>query len=405
MSHEDVRERGFKERTRVEDARAALAERVSPHGRSETVPIEAADGRVTAAEIVAERNVPHYDRAAMDGYAVQADETHRASPRSPVQLSLTTTVGDGGAEPVHTGSPLPEGADAVVKLEETTERDEILDVFDAVAAGENVGEVGEDVAAGTSLYDPGSVLRPSDLGLLKSLGHESVDVATKPEVAVIPTGEELVQSEPAPGEIIETNGLTVSRLVQRWGGTPRYRSVVTDDRDALGAALERDLDADLIATTGGSSVGARDLLPTLIRDRGDVFVHGVALRPGHPVALGEIADTPVLALPGYPVACLVNAVQFLRPAMKWLMGTDLPDHPTVRAQLDQKLRSEPGIRTFARVALRESPDGPVADPIRASGAGVLSSVTRADGWVVVPEPDEGLPAGESVAVERWEWSP
>jgi molybdopterin molybdotransferase len=282
-------------------------------------------------------------------------------------------------------------------------------VFDAVATGENVGEAGEDVADGQRLYEAGHVLRPSDLGLLRSVGLDSVPVREPPEVAVIPTGEELVESDPGPGEVIETNGLTVSRLVERWGGEPRYRDVVTDDHAALREAVAADLDADVVVTTGGSSVGERDLLPEVVDDLGEVLVHGVALKPGHPVCLGRAEGTPIVSLPGYPVACIVNAAQFLRPAMKRAAGTDADPFPTRRATLDRKVASEPGVRTFARVSVSDEDGGddalPTATPTRASGSGILSSVALADGWVVVPEPREGIDAGEPVDVELWEVTP
>jgi molybdopterin molybdotransferase len=286
-----------------------------------------------------------------------------------------------------------------------------VEVFDAVATGENVGEAGEDVADGQRLYEPGHVLRPSDLGLLRSVGLDEVTVREPPEVAVVPTGEELVESDPGPGEVIETNGLTVSRLVERWGGEARYRDVVTDDPDALREAVAADLDADVVVTTGGSSVGERDLIPEVVDGLGEVLVHGVALKPGHPVCLGAAEGTPIVSLPGYPVACIVNAAQFLRPALKRAGGTDADPFPTRRATLDRKVASEPGVRTFARVSLSEpdeaeATDGddalPTATPTRASGSGILSSVALAEGWVVVPEPREGLDAGEPVDVELWE---
>jgi molybdopterin molybdotransferase len=223
-------------------------------------------------------------------------------------------------------------------------------------------------------------------------------------VGVVPTGEELVQFDPQPGEVIETNGLTVSSLVTRWGGVATYRDVVTDDFDALRAAIQRDLTKDVVVTTGGSSVGERDLLPEVIDELGEVLVHGVALKPGHPVALGVVEETPVVSLPGYPVACIVNAVQFLRPVLKHVGGMPCPPLPTTDARLERKLSSDPGTRTFARVELRERDGEQVAVPTRTSGSGILSSVALADGWVVVPESREGIPEGEHVAVESWEWS-
>ena len=412
MSH-DRRESGFKRRTRVAEARATLLDAVAPHDRRESVPVDAADGRVVAEPIDAPAPVPGYDRAAMDGYAVRASDTFGAGDRSPAVLAAKAAGADavapGEAARVHTGSAVPDGADAVVMIEQVETVGDDVEVFDAVATGENVGEAGEDVADGQRLYEAGHVLRPSDLGLLRSVGLDSVPVREPPEVAVIPTGEELVESDPGPGEVIETNGLTVSRLVERWGGEPRYRDVVTDDHAALREAVAADLDADVVVTTGGSSVGERDLLPEVVDDLGEVLVHGVALKPGHPVCLGRAEGTPIVSLPGYPVACIVNAAQFLRPVMKRAAGTDADPFPTRRATLDRKVASEPGVRTFARVSVSDEDGGddalPTATPTRASGSGILSSVALADGWVVVPEPREGIDAGEPVDVELWEVTP
>ncbi|SIS04716.1 molybdopterin molybdotransferase MoeA [Natronorubrum thiooxidans] len=424
------KEAGFKIRTPVDEARQILRTAVEDASdgdessetpsRTETVAVERADGRVLAAPVTAARNVPHYQRAAMDGYAVRAADTFGASARSPEVLRLADGIGgDARVEPdtaarVHTGSALPKGADAVVMIEhvEAFESADELEVEDAVAAGENVAPIGEDVEAGQQLYEAGHRLRPSDLGLLRSTGYADVSVAKRPTVGVIPTGEELVEGDPNPGEVIETNGLTVSRLVERWGGRATYRDVVTDDPESLRVAIQRDLTNDVVVTTGGSSVGKRDLLPEVIDDLGEVLVHGVGLKPGHPVCLGIVENTPVLALPGYPVACIVNAVQFLRPVLSWLEGTEPDPHPTTRATLERKIPSEPGTRTFARVqlkgreddALEDGEDEPAytATPTRASGSGVLSSVALADGWVVVDDAREGIPAGETVRVQNWE---
>ncbi|MFC7019862.1 MULTISPECIES: gephyrin-like molybdotransferase Glp [Haloarcula] len=404
MSDEGRRTHGFRRRTPLETARERLLEVVTPHGRTERVSLRDADERVLATEAVAERPVPHYRRAAMDGYAVRAEDTFGASDRSPAQLRVGETVGPETATRVHTGSELPAGADAVVMVEETETRGESLTVFDAVAGGENVAPVGEDVTAGEALYAAGHRLRPSDLGLLKSVGNETVAVYERPRVSVVPTGEELVEADPAPGEVTETNGQTVAHYVERWGGEATYRDIVTDDEAALRAAVERDLDHDVVVTTGGSSVGERDLVPEVVDDLGEVLVHGVALKPGHPVALGVVEETPVLMLPGYPVACIVNAVQFLRPTLREVGHLPHTGPPTVEAELTRKIVSDPGTRTFARVQLDRDSETATATPTRASGSGVLSSVALADGWVVVPERLEGLDAGDTVAVEDWEWS-
>lgn len=398
-----VTESGFKQVTRVAVARERLLDRVETTAVDD-IPLTEADGRALAAAVDASRSLPGYTRAAMDGFAVRAEDTFGASDRSPTVLQESdSVVGPNQAVRVHTGSELPEGADAVVMVEETDMIAGEVEVFDAVAGGENVAPPDEDVSQGQRLYEPGHRLRPSDIGLLRAVGVDKIEVYEQPSVAVIPTGEELVESDPDPGEVVETNGLTVTQLVERWGGDATYRDIVTDDEDALRDAIERDLDHDIVVTTGGSSVGERDLVPDVVDGLGEVFVHGVALKPGHPVALGAVEQQPVLMLPGYPVACIVNAVQFLRPTIKQAGGMPCPDFPTTEATLTRKVASDPGTRTFARVRLREGANGLQAEPTRAAGAGVLSSVALADGWVVVPEPVEGIDDGETVAVQDWEY--
>ncbi|RRJ32188.1 molybdopterin molybdotransferase MoeA [Halocatena pleomorpha] len=395
---------GFSSVTRVEAAQEQLFEITEPLTETERLSVSDADRRVLSAPVRSNRNVPAYRRVAMDGWAVRARDTFGANDRSPVTLRATETVGPNSVVPVDTGQKLPEGADAVVQVEKTERHDEEeeVEIFGAVAGGENVAPVGEDVETGQRLFDPGHQLRPSDLGLLKSTGVSEVSVYERPTVGVIPTGEELVQSTPEPGETIETNGQTVAQYVDRWGGTPIYRDIVVDEFEALRAAIERDLTADIVVTTGGTSVGERDLVPSVISERGTVIVHGVALSPGHPVALGVVDKTPVVMLPGYPVACIVTAVQFLRPLVKHVGHYPCEPHPTTEARLAQKIHSEPGVRTYARVTIERSGEQPIATTTYASGAGVLSSVAFTDGWVVVPESREGIPEDELVTVENWE---
>ncbi len=403
---ESVRGSGFVERTRVADARRTLREQMTVSTGTETVALEEADGRVLAESVSSPRNVPDFPRAAMDGYAVRAEDTFGAAARSPVTLQVhEDQPGREQTTWVHTGSPVPEPADAVVKTEFATEIGDEVEITKAAAEGQNVSDVGEDLEAGQHLFEPGKRLRPSDLALLRSVEIESVTVREQPDVAVIPTGEELVDADPDPGEAIETNGIMVASLIDRWGGDPTHRGVVTDDRAALEEAIEGDLDADMIVTTGGSSVGKRDLLPEVIEAMGEVIAHGVALKPGHPVALGVVDGTPVLMLPGYPVACIVNAWQFVRPAVNWLSGTDPSEPARVQATLDRKIRSEPGVRSCVRVTVDTDGESPTAAPVHESGASILSSVSLADGWVQVPESIEGYDAGETVTVEYWEAHP
>ena len=403
---------GFTEVTQLAAARERLAECCEPHGRTQRRSPADAVGHVLADGVEAVRPVPHYDRAAMDGYAVRAADTFGATDRSPARFERAEEIVDAGtAVQVNTGSAVPGGADAVVMVEETERRDDSLLVYDAVAERENVAPAGEDVEASQHLFGAGHRLTPSDVALLRATGCDAVPVRERPRVSVLPTGEELVDpgDTPEPGEIVETNGLLVSSLAAQWGGEPTYRDVVTDDEDALRVAVEGGLDHDVVVTTGGSSVGERDLVPDVVDDLGEVLVHGISLKPGHPVGFGVVDGTPVVLLPGYPVSCLVTAVQLLRPALAWLAGTEPQPQPTVRATLSRKLPSAPGERTFARVRLEdghseEGGDGtePTASPVQTGGAGVMSSVAFADGWVEVLESREGIAAGETVTVQQWE---
>ena len=403
------REAGFRDRTRVAAARERLLDHVAATGRTDPLSVSRADGRALAAPVAAARDVPAADRAAVDGWAVRAEDTFGASDRAPETLAALADGADalapGGAVRVGAGSPLPDGADAVVMVEHAERVGDRVELFRALGAGEHVTAAGEDVDAGQALFDAGHRLRPSGQGLLTAAGVHSVTVHARPTVAVVPTGDELVAADPEPGETVETNALTVASLVARWGGAPTRREPVPDQRSALRAAVQRDLHRDLVVTTGGCSVGERDLVPDVLAEMGEVFVHGVALTPGHPVALAVVEDTPVLALPGSPVACIVDAVQFLRPALKAAGGLPCPDLPTVAATLDRKATSDPGVRTFVRVSLADDDGDRRATPVRSGGAGVLSSVALADGWLVVPEGREGVPVGETVAVELWEATP
>lgn len=400
----DGRPAGFSSVSRLAEARETLLEQIQSHDRTETVPVAEATSRVLAETVAADRPVPHFERAAMDGYAVRASATHGATDTSPVTLRHAESVDGRLATPVHTGAPLPAGADAVVIIEDCTERGDRIEVGSAVAPGTNVSPVGEDIAAGQALFEPGRVLGPADLGLLRATGISTVAVRRRPQVEVIPTGEELVERDPDPGEVVETNAHTVAAFVEQWGGVASRHSIVTDDEQALRSALAGADDADLLVTIGGSSVGRRDLVPDVVADMGDLPVHGVAIKPGHPVGIGQVDGTPLLLSPGYPVSTIVCAVQFLGPAVAAAGGFDPPAITTSDATLDRKIHSEPGVRTFARVAIREATETTTVEPSRVAGASVLSSVTAADGWVVVPESVEGYVAGDTVSVEDWRWT-
>jgi molybdopterin molybdotransferase len=394
---------GFRENVRLDEALGIFLGFFEAVGE-EVVALEQATGRVAASDVVAERAVPHYDRAAMDGYAVRATDTHGATGASPVRLGVVDgNVDEGEAAHVHTGSAVPDGADAVVRVEETREVGDGVEVSVAVSEGKNVAEAGEDVEEGATVVEEGTYLRPSTVGVLRSVGLEELGVRRKPRVTVVPTGDEVVRSDPAPGEVVGTNGPMVAEYVERWGGEATVTDTVPDEERALREALRGAAsEADLVATTGGSSVGERDLIPEVINGIGEMGVHGVAIKPGHPVGFGTVDGTPVVTLPGYPVSCVVNSFEFVRSGVRELLGVDSAPEPTVRCAVDGKISSEVGSRTYTRVEVEDGDGGRVARPVRTKGAGVLSSVAGADGFVVTPEEREGYADGEDVEVFLWE---
>ena len=305
----------FKERTSVDEALQLFLESISPLRHTEELPLEACAGRVLAEAVVSGRDVPHYRRAAMDGYAVKASDTSGASPANPVLLQLSEVIEEGTSMWVHTGAAMPEGADSVVMVEDTVTAGDLVEIRAQVCPGRNVGQVGEDIKREDLVFEEGHLLRPCDAAVLASLGLNRVKVFRKPVVTVIPTGDELVSREkarevPPPGMVLETNGLMTALYVDRWGGIPRCTGIVPDRPESIKEAIEANLNTDMILISGGTSVGKRDHAPEVVESLGKLLVHGVGLSPGKPAALGTIDKTPVVCLPGYPVAGLV-ALYFL----------------------------------------------------------------------------------------------
>ncbi|MCC4769053.1 molybdopterin molybdenumtransferase MoeA [Methanosarcina sp. DH2] len=389
----------FKERTSVDEALQLFLESISPLRHTDEVPLEACAGRVLAESVVSGRDVPHYRRAAMDGYAVRASDTQGSSPANPVLLQLSDSIEEGTSMWVHTGAALPDGANAVVMVEDTVTTGDMVEIRAQVYPGRNVGQVGEDIKKEDLVFEEGHLLRPCDAAVLASLGLDRVSVFRKPVVAIIPTGDELVSREkadevPPPGMVIETNGLMAALYVNRWGGIPRCTGIVPDRPESIKEAVEANLDADMILLSGGTSVGKRDHAPGVVESLGKLLVHGIGLSPGKPAALGVISKTPVVCLPGYPVAGLVALYFFVRPGIRKLGS--IPEMPEIvlRKRLAAKISSKIGYVNFIRVVF----EGDRVRPLMGAGAGVLSSVAKADGYVLVPEHVEGYEEGQEVDV-------
>ncbi len=356
-------------------------------------------GRVTSRPITALRSVPHYHGAAMDGYAVLARDTFGASDTTPIRLR----VGQ-GAHPVDTGDPLPEGADAVIMIEhvESVSRSEI-EIRSAAFPWQHVRKVGEDIVAGELLLPQQHVLRPADIGSLLAAGILTVSVFAGPQVFIQPTGSEIIPAyraaEAMPGEIVEFNGAILAAMVEECGGAPVLRDVVTDDYDFLKEALREGVEspADVVLINAGSSAGSQDYTAAIIEELGEVLVHGVAMMPGKPVILGMVRGKPVVGIPGYPVSAVMAFEQFVRPLLYSLQGSQSPAFPTVSATLGRKLPSKLGLEEFTRVILGRVDGRLVAMPIQ-RGAGIITSLTRADAILQIPQEQEGVDEGSEVEV-------
>lgn len=392
----------FKKVTSADHAREIFLKAIAPLQGDEDSSIEESDGRISAMDVVAPVDVPHYRRAAMDGFAVRASDTLGAGSNSPVMLKLGKDVEKGVCARVHTGSPVPQGADAVIMLEDTVLHDSMVEIFAQVHPFKNVGEIGEDIQKGETVIEEGHRLRPCDIAVLASLGIENIKVVKKPSVAIIPTGEELVPRRKRTlrdGEVYETNGLMADLYIRKWGGITRLHEIVTDNPEKIKEAITSSLDTDMIIISGGTSVGKRDYVPAVVESMGELLVHGVGISPGKPAALGMINGKPVVCMPGYPVAGIVALYWFAQPAL-WKIGR-IPDEPQrcVRAILAEKITSRAGYKTFTRVRLEIPHAGSYrAIPLATSGAGILSSVSKADGFVIIPENVEGRSRGEEVEV-------
>lgn len=389
----------FKEQTSVDEALKLFLENISPLRKTEEISLEVCIDRILAETVVSERNVPHYRRAAMDGYAVQASDTLGASPTNSIFMKLSNCVEEGVTKWVHTGAVMPVEADAVVVVEDTVTVGDTVEVRAQVYPNKNVAQVGEDIKVGDLLFEEGHLLRPCDAAVLASIGFERVKVFRKPIVAVIPTGNELVSREkvediPPSGMVLETNGLMVSLYVEKWGGIPRYTRIVPDDKESIKKAIEENLDADMILFSGGTSVGKRDYTTEVVASMGKLLVHGIAVSPGKPTALGTIGKIPVVCLPGYPVAEVVALYLFVHPGIRRLAS--IPDFPKLpfKKTLATKISSKIGYVNFIRVIF----EGDRVRPLTGAKAGALSSVSKADGFVLVPQNVEGYEEGEEVDV-------
>ncbi len=389
------------------EALALMLEAIDPVARTERVALDEADGRVLARDVAAEADVPPFDRAAMDGYAVRAEDTFGASREEPRTLRVvekvltggvpSARVGPGECVEIATGAPMPEGADAVVMVEETEPAGRPGDVriFTPVYPRQHVGRRGADIRAGQIAARAGDLLTPARLGALAATGCASVEVFARPRVAIFSTGNEIVPpGRPlGPGQIHDINRFTLAAVVRRHGGVPVVYPPVPDAVAQLADAIDRCAGEDLVVFSGGSSVGEHDLVLDVLQSRGEVLFHGIAVKPGKPTLFGRVAGTWVVGMPGYPTSCLSNAYMLLVPLLRRL--AHLPPYVprTVRLPLAQRIVSTTGRHQFYTVRIA---DGQAVPAFKQSGD--ITSMSLADGYIEIPAQTDIVEKGELVDV-------
>jgi molybdopterin molybdotransferase len=401
-----ARLKGFEKLISVDDALGIFFDALKPKRlRSESIPIEDAMERVAAENIAAPMDLPRFDRSAVDGYAIRADDTFEATQLKPRTFKLTQEkiVHEGCAREIWTGNMVPEGATAVVMLEHTRKMKNGIEIVKPVTPSENISRKGEDIKKGEIALEAGTRIKAYHVGLLAALGISKVDVVRKPRIAIISTGNELVELGKglSPSQVINTNRFVLSGLCQELGAEPEYLGIARDDEEDIRVKIVEGLTkADGVMTTGGTSVGVADLVPLVISklDKQGIVIHGVAMRPGMPTALGILERKPVFVLSGNPAAAVFGFEVFVRPTVLRLLGVQNEPRLWVEARLTRRVAGALGRRVYLRVKVVEREGELLAEPVLAKGSGLLSSLTKANGYVVISEDREGLEKDEKVTV-------
>ncbi|MGD9393346.1 MAG: molybdopterin molybdotransferase MoeA [Dehalococcoidia bacterium] len=412
----------------VEQALDKVLEHIEVLGAEES-PILGCLGQVLAEDVVSEINIPPLDNSAMDGYAVRAADTKGASPKSPRLLRVIDTVVAGSisktkVEPgtaikIMTGAPLPAGADAIVKFEDTDrsgrEKDSTeIGILVELTPGQDIRRSGEDVAKGSLVLKEGTLIRPAEVGVLASLGRGTLKVFRRPVVAILATGDEVVditQSLPE-GKIYNSNSYSLAALVTRYGGIPHILGIAADVEDSLLNRLHLGLEADMLVTSGGVSLGDYDIVRDVLAKEGEIVFWRVKQKPGKPLAFGMInalaegggaRKIPLFGLAGNPVSAMLNFELFARPAMLKMMGRKNLDKPVIEAIMEEPIKNTDGRRIFARAVVRKRGGNYFARLTGPQGSGILTSMTLANGLVVVSEDRPGVKKGDSVPVIMLDW--
>lgn len=394
----------------VREAVELILKQVSPLS-GEEVPLLKAIGRVLYKDVRAFRNVPPFANSAMDGYAVRWQDVAQASASSPVTLRVLEkvpagyvarhAVRKGTAIKVMTGAPIPRGSDTIVRVEYTESLRGKVRITGVDRAGSHIREAGEDIQEGQRILEKGKVLTPADIGLMASVGKSRVRVYRRPRVVVIATGDELIElgKPPRPGKIVNSNTYTLSAAIQEAGAIPVSLGIVRDKRKRLAAVIKKALRYDVVITSGGVSVGDYDLVKEALKDVGvEMQFWQVAQKPGHPMAFGRVGKSLVFGLPGNPVSSAISFLLYARPALLKMMGHRNLFLPVIQATLEHEIKKNRGVKEFIRCRLRSEKGQSFASSTGAQGAGILHSLSLAQGLIVAHEEETYLEKGNQVPV-------
>ena len=380
----------------------------------EEIPLLKAYNRVLRENVVSALDIPPFNRSTVDGYAVKAEDTFGAEENQPAKLALRGKVsvgelpqlyvGKSESAEIVTGAPIPEGADAVVMVEDTDTQDAELHVFRAVTRDENVMKRGTDIKKGETVLKAGQVLGASEIGVLAALGLTKVEVFKVPVIGVLSTGAEVTElgKELPAGKIYDINAYSLSTAVRESGGIPVYLGVVPDDRAELRKTLEHALvSADMVITSGGVSVGPKDLTPQIVNSLGKpgVIISGIAVKPGKPTTIALVGKKPVFSLPGHPTSALLLFHLLARPVIQRMSGRSATEVKTVKALTATRMFSAKGRRTFVMVTLkRDKLNRFLAEPVATGASGAITTLAKADGFVEIPENQQFIDADEEITV-------
>jgi len=405
----------FRKLLSFDEAKQILRQNFSPKPVGvERVSLSRAHDRVLAQDVVAPINIPPFDRSIVDGYAVKAADTFGASEEKPVSLrfcgqvavgeSPSVVVENGLAAEIATGAPLPEGADAVVMVEYTTRRGDKVLIHHPVSKGENMMAAGSDIRKGEKVLRKSQILASREIGVLAAIGLTEVTVYTRPKVAILSTGAEVVEPGKSlpPGKIYDINAHALSAAVLESGGEPINLGIIPDKRDRLKKALEKALhSADVVITSGGVSVGPKDLTPQIVNTLGKpgVIISGIAVKPGKPTTIAVVDGKPVFSLPGHPTSSLFMFIVFVRPILLKLAGRTEETIPKIKAVAATKMFPARGRRTFIMVNLTYDKTGTLfATPVPTGLSGAITTLAKADGFVKIPEKQQFVDAGTEIDV-------